>query len=99
MSRAGALAAFCLLGWLSTSAAQGSDQALEATTTSGDKVRLHPNGRWEYVDQVKQTKAKEIADSYPENRPADSQGGWFGIGRTIRPGDKDYNRGTLNPKK
>ena len=44
--------------------------------------------------------AQKVAAEYPENktRPVDAQGGIFGIGRTIMPGDKDYNRGTLNPK-
>lgn len=31
--------------------------------------------------------------------PPGSQGGLFGIGRCVKPGDKDYNRGTLNPAK
>jgi hypothetical protein len=80
--------------------AQGSD-LIEATTASGEKVRLHPNGRWEYVDTQKAAAAKVVADQYPENklRPMDAQGCLFGIGRCIMPGDKDYNRGTLNPAK
>lgn len=71
-----------------------------ATTAQGDAVRLYPNGRWEYVDAAKAAKAKEIAATYPENntRPVDAQGGAFGIGRTILPGDKDYNRGSLSGK-
>ena len=81
-------------------APQGSDM-IEATTASGEKVRLHPNGRWEYVDVQKAAAAKVVADQYPENklRPMDAQGCLFGIGRCIMPGDKDYNRGTLNPSK
>ena len=80
--------------------AQGSD-LIEATTASGEKVRLHPNGRWEYMDAQKAAAAKVVADQYPENklRPMDAQGCLFGIGRCIMPGDKDYNRGTLNPTK
>jgi len=80
--------------------AQGSE-LIEATTASGEKVRLHPNGRWEYVDAQKAAAAKVVADQYPENklRPMDAQGCLFGIGRCIMPGDKDYNRGTLNPTK
>ena len=80
--------------------AQGGDP-VEATTVSGEKVRLHPNGRWEYVDTQKAAAAKVVADQYPENklRPMDAQGCLFGIGRCIMPGDKDYNRGTLNPAK
>ncbi len=73
---------------------------LEAVTVDGEKVRLFPNGRWEYVDAAKAVAAQQAAAKYPENqtRPADAQGGLFGVGRTIMPGDKDYNRGSLNPK-
>lgn len=79
--------------------AQGGE-LIEATTASGEKVRLHPNGRWEYLDAQKAAAAKTVADQYPENklRPMDAQGCLFGIGRCIMPGDKDYNRGSLNPK-
>ncbi|HKO87337.1 MAG TPA: hypothetical protein VJU83_02355 [Burkholderiales bacterium] len=79
-------------------AAHSAEQPLEATTSAGEKVRLLPNGRWEYVDQAKQTEAKKVFDTYRENRDPDAQGGLAGFGRTIKPGDKDYNRGTLNPK-
>jgi hypothetical protein len=71
---------------------------IEATTTGGERVRLLPDGRWEYVDPVKaepQKKAREAEIARERN----SQGGWFGIGRTIPPGDKDYNRGSLNPNR
>lgn len=74
---------------------------LEALTVDGQKVHLSPNGRWEYVDAAKAAAAKEVAAQYPENktRPIEAQGGLFGgLGRTIMPGDKDYNRGSLNPK-
>jgi hypothetical protein len=73
---------------------------VEATSTQGDKVRLYPNGRWEFVDADKAAKARELAAQYPENntRPVDAQGGAFGVGRTIMPGDKDYNRGSLSGK-
>jgi hypothetical protein len=73
---------------------------VEATTGNGDKVLLHPNDRWEFVDTKKQTEAKKVSDQYPENKgcPPGSQGGWFGT-RCILPGDKDYNRGTMNPSK
>jgi hypothetical protein len=80
--------------------ADGADKPIEAVTASGDKVLLHPNGRWEFVDPGKSAQAKKIADGYPENqaRMPQAQGGLFGIGRAVMPGDKDYNRGTLNPK-
>lgn len=73
---------------------------VEATTATGEKVRLYPNGHWEYVDAAKAAAAKEVAAQYPENktRPIEAQGGWLGFGRTVMPGDKDYNRGSLNPK-
>lgn len=73
---------------------------VEAITAKGEKVLLHPNGRWEFVDAAKAAAAKQAAEQYPENRtrPIEAQGGWFGIGRVVMPGDKDYNRGSLNPK-
>jgi len=79
--------------------AQAQPGAIEATTPGGDKVLLHPNGRWEYVDSAKATEARRISSQFPENQgcPPGSQGGLLGIGRCIPPGDRDYNRGTLNP--
>jgi hypothetical protein len=76
-------------------------QVVEGTTAAGDKVLLHPNGRWEYVDQKKAEQARTVARQYPENQgcPPGSQGGAFGVGRCIPPGDKDYNRGSLNPNR
>ena len=73
---------------------------VEAVTVNGEKVRLFPNGRWEYVDAARAVAARQAAARYPENqvRPEGAQGGLFGVGRTIMPGDKDYNRGSLNPK-
>lgn len=73
---------------------------IEATTADGQSVRLFPNGRWEFVDTAKAAAAQKVAAEYPENkaRPAEAQGGLFGVGRTLMPGDKDYNRGSLNPK-
>ena len=74
---------------------------LEAVTVDGQKVRLFPNGRWEFADAAKAAEAQQLAAQYPENktRPIEAQGGLFGgFGRVIMPGDKDYNRGSLNPK-
>ena len=73
---------------------------VEAVTVNGENVRLFPNGRWEYVDAAKALAAQQAAAKYPENqtRPEGSQGALFGVGRTVLPGDKDYNRGSLNPK-
>ena len=70
--------------------------AIEATTASGEKVRLLPDGRWEYADPVKAEPQKKAREAEAE-RERGAQGGWFGIGRKIHEGDKDYNRGTLNP--
>jgi len=77
--------------------AQNKTPSVEAVTQSGDKVLLHPNGRWEYLDQRKAVEARKVAEQYPENQgcPPGSQGGLFGVGRCIMPGDKDYNRGSL----
>jgi len=74
---------------------------LTAVTADGQSVRLFPNGRWEYVDQAKAAEAQKVAAEYPENktRPIEPQGIVIGgIGRYVMPGDKDYNRGSLNPK-
>lgn len=69
-------------------------------TANGDDVLLFPNGRWEYVNTTKAVEAKKVADKFPENKvcPAGSQGGLFGVGRCIMPGDKDYNRRSLSGK-
>lgn len=81
--------------------AQENRAPIEATTATGERVLLDPNGRWEYVDVQKAAAAKKIAGQHPENQgcPPGSQGGLFGFGRCVMPGDKDYNRGTLNPAK
>ena len=86
---------------LAAASAWAADAPVEATTAGGDKVLLHPNGRWEYVDQKKAGQARAVAQQYPENQscPPGSQGALFGIGRCIMPGDKDYNRGSLNPNR
>ncbi len=72
----------------------------EATTSGGERVLLHANGRWEFVDAAKQAEAKKTADQYPENRPRlpGAQGGLLGFGRQIQPGETDYNRGSLSGK-
>ena len=72
-------------------------EKIEATTAAGEKVVLHPNGRWEYVDAVKAKAAKEIAQQYPENKgcPPGWRGGLMGFGRCVPPTDKDFNRGSM----
>jgi hypothetical protein len=80
--------------------AASASAPIEATTAAGDRVLLHPDGRWFFVDAKKAEAARRVAEQFPENRtrPVEAQGGLFGIGRTLMPGDKDYNRGSLNPK-
>lgn len=96
----GRVAAAILFAAMAAAPVHAADTPIEATTASGDLVLLHPNGRWSYVDEKKAEAAKKVADQYPENqgRPFEAQGGLFGVGRTLMPGDKDYNRGSLNPK-
>jgi hypothetical protein len=73
---------------------------IQATTSNGDIVTLHPNGQWEFVDAKKAADAREVAKQFPENQgcPPGTQGGLLGIGRCIPIGDKDYNRGSLSGK-
>ena len=94
------LAMLILTGLMLPAAAQQSG-AIEATTPSGDKVLLHPNGRWEYVDKKKAEDARQVTQQYPENQgcPPGWQGSFFGVGRCIPPGDRDFNRGSLNPNR
>jgi hypothetical protein len=72
------------------------DQPLEATTSTGEKVKLFPNGRWEYANEQKAAVQRQAAAAETQ-RERSSEGGWFGT-RKIYEGDKDYNRGSLNPK-
>ena len=70
------------------------ERAIQATTAAGEKVVLLPNGRWEYADP-KKAEPQRKAQAEERERERNAQGGWFGLGRTIQPGDKDYNRGSL----
>ena len=72
-------------------------QEIEATTAAGEKVRLRPNGRWEFVNQQKAAVQRQAVEA-DLARERSSQGGFFGLGRRVYEGDKDFNRGTLNPK-
>jgi hypothetical protein len=92
---------------------------IEATTTDGRSVILHPDGHWEFgagtapaaaaPNAATASKTAAPSSAAPAaagsaaagtNRPDDRycQGGLFGVGRRICPGDPDYNRGSLNPK-
>jgi hypothetical protein len=92
--------AFLLTIFSASLMADTAGQDIEAVTPAGDKVILHANGRWDFVDTAKAQAAQEIAKSYPENQgcPPGWQGGYFGFGRCIPPGDKDFNRGSLSGK-
>ncbi|MGV0952144.1 MAG: hypothetical protein ACOYB3_15860 [Azonexus sp.] len=98
--RAVLIGALLGLATAGVTAAELERTPVDAVTVNGEKVRLFPNGRWEYVDAAKAAAAQQAAAKYPENqtRPEGAQGGLFGVGRTVAPGDKDYNRGSLNPK-
>lgn len=85
-----------------------ADTPLEATTDDGRKVILHPDGRWEFgpsngAPASGQAAPPTSAASGTANAATRSddrycQGGLFGVGRRICPGDPEYNRGSLNPK-
>ena len=94
------IATLTTLAWGDDSAVTPDRTPVSARTAGGDEVLLFPNGRWEYVNTAKATEAKKVADQFPENklRPEGAQGGLFGIGRYIMPGDKDYNRRSLSGK-
>jgi hypothetical protein len=92
MGRAAAL----ILAALFAASAWAQSGPVDATTAGGEKVKLYPDGRWEYADPVKAEPQKKAREAELE-RERSSQGGLFGIGRRVQEGDKDYNRGTLNP--
>jgi hypothetical protein len=102
--------AACMVGFANAAAA---DAPLEATTGDGRKVLLYPDGRWKFgkadgtraptaIQEVPAKAAQPPAGETASTavRPDDRycQGGLFGVGRRICPGDPDYNRGSLNPK-
>jgi len=81
---------------------------VEATTAGGQKVILHPGGRWDFAGgpqpaatatESKPAQPATATQSASQGCPPGWQGGLFGIGHCIPPGDKDYNRGTMNPSK
>ena len=73
---------------------------IEAKTATGETVILHANGKWEFVNTQKAAQAKEIAIKLDPaaNCPPGSQGTFFGFGRCILPGDKDYQTGSRSGK-
>lgn len=91
-------AAVLVVTWVAGAA--HAQPAIDATTAGGDKVRLFPDGRWEYVDPAKRAAARETpsrpaAQNAQPSCPSGWQGGLFGFGRCIAPGDPQYNRGSL----
>ena len=101
--RAAAIGVLIFVG-IVTSAAHGQtvagtqrEGAIVATTSEGEQVRLYPNGRWEYVDAKKAEAQRPAVEAYEKERSLD-QGGILGIGRRVKPGDADYNRGSLGGK-
>ena len=95
MKRVLVILALLVAGLASVTRAQ---DRVEATTLKGEKVILFPNGRWEYADQPKAGVQRE-ARRVEEERERGGQGGFLGFGRRIYEGDKDYNRGSLNPNR
>lgn len=89
--------AIALVTGLAGMPAFADDQPLEALTASGEKVRLFPNGRWEYVNEQKAVAQRQAVEA-DLARERSSQGGFFGFGRRLYEGDKEFNRGSLNPK-
>ena len=94
-----------LLALVVCGTAHAQTSAIEATTVSGEKVRLMPDGRWEWVEQKKAAVQRQQRQQEDVQRQAELKrergaqgGGLLGLGRTLHEGDKDYNRGSLNPK-
>jgi hypothetical protein len=87
------------------SAQPAAKEPIETTTPNGEKIRLYPDGHWEYMDQKKAEvqktervaveKQKEAEVKVKTERESNAQGL---LGRKIYPGDPDFNRGSLNPK-
>jgi hypothetical protein len=57
--------------------------AIDAITVEGDKVRLYPNGRWEYVDAARSCQATRITTvAQWAARGTEAGADWF---RVFRP--------------
>ncbi len=88
-----------------TDAPTDPSTTIEARTAQGERVRLYPNGRWEYVDAEKADAQRPVVERFDRERDQEmsrakslEQGGLMGIGRKLKPGDADYNRGSLGGK-
>lgn len=91
------LASIVLLATAVAGAAYAADPPIDGTTAQGDRIRLFPNGRWEYVEPKKAEAQRPAVEAYEKERSLE-QGGIMGIGRKVKPGDPDYNRGSLGGK-
>jgi hypothetical protein len=98
-----------VLGLAPIAGAWAQQGAIEATTSTGERVRLLPDGRWEYMDgqkaavqrterAVEAKKQEEVKQVELKRERSAQGGGQLGLGRTLYEGDKDYNRGSMNPK-
>ena len=96
-------------GMWAIAAVQAAEPPLQVTTEDGRKVILHADGRWEFgtADGASAPSAAQTGSAKAQPAAAGTaaraddrycQGGLFGVGRRICPGDPDYNRGSLNPK-
>jgi hypothetical protein len=103
------MAAFGLMLVAGMATAQPAKQPVDTTTPSGERIRLFPDGHWEYLDgqkaaeqrterAVEAKKQEEVRKTEVARERKAQGGGQIGLGRTIYEGDPDYNRGTLNPK-
>ncbi len=86
-----------LMALVSCAAFAADEPPLEGTTAKGDRIRLFPTGRWEFVDAKKAEAARPAVEAYNKEKSLE-QGGILGFGRKIKPGDPDYNRGSLGGK-
>ncbi|MEO8938224.1 MAG: hypothetical protein ABI277_14495 [Burkholderiaceae bacterium] len=86
-----------VVAWVPFAVMAEAEVPIDGTTASGDRIRLHSTGRWEYVDAKKAEAARPAIENYEKERALE-QGGLLGIGRKIKPGDPDYNRGSMGGK-
>ena len=109
MARQAIRAVFLAAGLACCGPLHAQASAIDATTTTGERVRLLPDGRWQWLDgnqaALQKSERDVAARRQDEQRLAEIKrernaqgGGLLGLGRTVYEGDKDYNRSTLNPK-
>jgi len=76
------------------------NEDINAETSNGDQVILHPNGYWEYVDAKKAAVAKTKVEAIAreEGCPKGTRASFLGFGRCIANGDPALKRGSLSGK-